>query len=338
MTSPETLMTIGDFSREAGLTPKALRLYDDLGLLCPAEVDPHSGYRRYAPLQLERARLVATLRLLGMPLARITRVLDLAPAATAREVEAYWAQAEADTASRRGIVTHLVHQLRNEAHTMTTSTRTLHVTIGVSHQQGERALQQDAFIATTELVAVADGFGERDDMAAAALAAFASGGLGAAIAETAPDVSAALPAQPSSGTTLTAVVIDGASARITHIGDARVWLVRDGEVQQVTHDHTVVASLLEAGQLTADEARSHEHRNLLNRALAPGVVADETEVDLRVGDRLVLTTDGVHAFVDDLVPLLVDGGGPEEVADAVATAVRASGEPDNHTIVVVDLA
>jgi len=336
MTSPETLMTIGDFSREAGLTPKALRLYDDLGLLCPAEVDPHSGYRRYAPSQLERARLVATLRLLGMPLARITQVLDLAPPAAVREVEAYWAQAEADTASRRGIVTTLVHQLRNEAHTMTTSTETLHVEIGVSHHQGGRARQQDAFIATPSLIAVADGYGERDDVASAALAAFAAGGLDDAISEIAPVVSAALPAQPSSGTTLTAVVIEAASARITHIGDARVWLVRDGEVQQMTHDHTVVAGLLEVGQLTADEARSHEHRNLLNRALTPGVVADETEVELRVGDRLVLTTDGVHSFVDGLAPLL-DGGAPQEVADVVAAAVRAAGEPDNHTVVVVDL-
>ena len=337
MTAPETLMTIGDFSREARLTSKALRLYDDLGLLCPAEVDPHSGYRRYAPSQLERARLVATLRLLGMPLARITQVLDLAPAAAAREVEAYWGQAEADAASRRGIVATLVHQLRNETHIMTTSTQTLHVTIGVSHQQGGRALQQDACIATRSLIAVADGYGERDDVAAAALAAFAVGGLDDAISEIAPVVSAALPAQPSSGTTLTAVVIEAASARITHIGDARVWLVRDGGVQQMTHDHTVVAGLLEVGQLTADEARSHEHRHLLNRALTPGVVPDETEIELRVGDRLVLTTDGVHSFVDGLAPLIVDSAAPQEVADAVAAAVRAAGEPDNHTIVVADL-
>lgn len=338
MTDTETLLTIGDFSREAGLTPKALRLYDDLGLLVPAEVDPHSGYRRYAPRQLERARLVATLRLLGMPLARITQVLDLAPPAAAREVESYWAQVEADTASRRSIVTHLVHQLRNEAHTMTTTTHTLHATIGVSHHRGGRAAQQDAFIATPSLIAVADGYGERDDVAAAALAAFAAGGLDDAIAEIAAGVSAALPAQPTSGTTLTAVAIDGATARITHIGDARVWLVRDHELRQVTHDHTVVAGLLEAGQLTEDEARSHEHRNLLNRALAPGVVADEAVLDLGAGDRLVITTDGVHSCVDDLAPLLIDGHAPQTVADAVATAVREAGEPDNHTIVVVDLA
>jgi protein phosphatase len=115
-------------------------------------------------------------------------------------------------------------------------------------------------------------------------------------------------------------------------------LVRNGGLQQVTHDHTVVAGLIEAGQLTADEARSHPHRNLLNRALAPGVVADQTVVDLYPGDRLVLTTDGVHSFVDDLAPLLTAPAGPQDVADTVAAAVAGAGEPDNHTIVVVDLA
>lgn len=338
MTRPRALMTIGDFARDAGLTPKALRLYDDLGLLPPAEVDRHSGYRRYSPTQLGRARLVATLRLLGMPLARIRLVLDFAPAAAAREVEAYWSQVEADTATRRDIVTTLVHQLRNEAPAMTTSTHTLHAELGTSNRQGRRDRQQDALVATPALVAVADGFGDRDDVAAAALAAFASGGLERAIAEIATEVSAALPDQPSSGTTLTAVVLDGSTARITHIGDARVWLVRDRELRQVTHDHTVVAALLEAGQLTTEEARSHQHRNLLNRALTPGVVADEVSVDLRPGDRLVLTTDGVHSYLDDLAPLLTGETSPQDVADAVAAAVARAGEPDNHTIVVVDLA
>jgi protein phosphatase len=91
-------------------------------------------------------------------------------------------------------------------------------------------------------------------------------------------------------------------------------------------------------RLTADEARSHQHRNLLNRALTPGVVADETVVDLHPGDRLVLTTDGVHSHVDDLAPLLTEASPPQDVADAVAKAVREAGEPDNHTTVVADLA
>jgi len=337
MTSTRDLMTIGDFARAAGLTPKALRLYDELGLLRPVEVDEHSGYRRYAHAQLERARLVATLRLVGMPLARIEQVLDGSRAEMARAVSAYWVQVEADTATRRDIVATLVHHLRNEEPAMTTSTHSLHPTIGTSHRRGGRDRQQDAYVATPGLVAVADGFGDRDDLAALALAGFGAGGLAGAVAEVAADVTARLPDAPTAGTTLTAVVLDGGAARVTHVGDARVWLVREGGLRQLTHDHTVVAALVEAGQLSADEAGSHEHRSLLNRALTPGVVADELVVDLHPGDRLVLTTDGVHAHVDDLAPLLLTGGGPQDVADAVAEAVVEVGEPDNHTVVVVDL-
>lgn len=331
MTDPEALMTIGDFSRATGLTPKALRLYDDLGLLRPAEVDDQSGYRRYAPSQLERARLVATLRLLGMPLARIRQTVDLPPAAAAQEIEAYWRQVEADTATRRSLVTTLVYRLRNEAPTMTAATHTLRAELGTSHRQGRRDRQQDAFLATADLIAVADGFGERDDLAAAALAAYGEGGLDTAI-------DATEPAAPDSGTTLTAVALSDGAARVTHLGDGRVWLVRAGEIRQVTRDHTFVAALIETGQLTADEARSHRHRHLLNRALTPGAVADDVVVDLQCGDRLVLTTDGVHAHLDDLAPLLTLAAAPQEVADAVGLAVAEAGEPDNHTIVVADLA
>jgi protein phosphatase len=337
-TEPGTeLWTIGDFARESGLTPKALRLYDDLGLLRPTEVDPGSGYRRYAPEQLDRARLVATLRLVGMPLARIEEVLDATPAGAARLVEAYWLQVEHDTASRRAIVTVLVEQLESEEPPMTTSADTLRAEIGTSHRVGGRAQQQDALVATPGLVAVADGFGERSDLAAAVLAAYETSGLEGAVAAVASEIADSLPGAPTSGTTLTAATITGRTASVTHVGDGRVWLVRGGEVRQVTHDHTVVAALLESGQLTGDEARSHPHRTLLNRALVPGVVTDDLEVGLEPGDRLVLTTDGVHAVVDDLAALLVSPATAQQVADEVANAVVDAGEPDNHTIVVVDL-
>jgi protein phosphatase len=337
MTDLHPLLSIGDFARATGLTHKALRLYDDLGLLPPAEVDPFSGHRRYSPAQVEQARLVATLRLVGMPLVRIRSVLGCTPAAAAQEVEAYWCQVRADTASREDIVTTLVRQMRNEAIDMSTTTTSLHVEVGASHRQGARRTQQDALLVGEDLWAVADGYGDRDDLAAAALAAFSSGGLAAAVGEVAPAVSEALPVAPTAGTTLTAVRLEGARAHVTHVGDGRVWLVRGREVAQLTRDHTVVAGLLEAGQLTEDEVRSHEHRNLLNRALAPGVAADEATLDLVPGDRLVLTTDGVHSHVDDLAALLGTTGRAQEVADAVAYAVAQAGEPDNHTVVVVDL-
>ncbi|OIJ26537.1 MerR family transcriptional regulator [Nocardioides luteus] len=331
MSGLKGLVNIGDFARATGLTPKALRLYDDLGLLPPAEVDPHSGYRRYTPDQVGLARLVATLRLVGMPLARIREILDMPAAAAAAEVERYWRQVEADTATRRTMVSILVHAMRNEARPMTITTERLHAEFGVSHEQGGRATQQDAVLVTAELIAVSDGFGDRDDLAGAVLTAYAAGGLSSAIQEVFAET-------PKSGTTLTAIDLHGSTARITHIGDARVYLVRDGDVRQVTHDHTVVAAMVEAGQLTLDEARSHEHRALLNRALVPGVVADEITLDLLPGDRLVLSTDGVHSYVDDLDALITAEAGPQEIADAVAAAVVAAGEPDNHTIVVADLA
>src|SRR5207237_6391797 len=97
------LLSIGAFAHATRLPPKALRLYGELGLLPPAFVDPASGYRFYDPAQLERARLVAWLRRLGMPLARIRVVCDLEPGRAADEVAAYWSQVEADTASRRAL-------------------------------------------------------------------------------------------------------------------------------------------------------------------------------------------------------------------------------------------
>jgi PPM family protein phosphatase len=87
MTKPETL-TIGAFAKASRLSPKALRLYDELDLLRPARVDPDTGYRYYAPEQLEQARLVAWLRRLGMPLARIRQVRAMEPAAAAQEIRA----------------------------------------------------------------------------------------------------------------------------------------------------------------------------------------------------------------------------------------------------------
>lgn len=327
--------TIGEFAARSGLTPKALRLYDDLGLLRPAEVDAWTGYRRYDADQLDRARLVATLRLIGMPLARIRTVLDADGTAEAGDVvAAYWRQVESDTAARRDVVTTLLRRL-DEENTMdaaSTDTAPLSVEIGVRCEQGARERQQDAVSAAPDLVAVADGFGERDDLAAAALAAFARGGFDDALAATEPG-------GQDTGTTLTAVVVDGTRAHITHVGDGRVVVVRDGEVQRLTHDHTLVASLLESGQLSAEEARSHPHRSLLARALnGRPVVADRTSTSLRPGDRLVVTTDGVHGVLDDLAALLTAPRRAQQVADAVAAAVEAAGAPDNHSVVVLDVA
>ncbi|MBR7833532.1 MerR family transcriptional regulator [Actinospica durhamensis] len=108
------LVSIGEFSRLSRLSPKALRLYDELGLLVPEHVDPATGYRWYADAQLERARLVALLRRIDLPLARIRDVLTLDAASAAERIRGYWAETEAEHATRRELVGHLVARLHGK--------------------------------------------------------------------------------------------------------------------------------------------------------------------------------------------------------------------------------
>jgi len=111
-------MSIGEFARLSRLSAKALRLYDELGLLPPARVDPDSGYRWYAAGQLDNARLVASLRQIGVPLAQITVILSLEPEAAAAQVGAYWSGAEADHAARRDLAGYLVDRLTGKRNVM----------------------------------------------------------------------------------------------------------------------------------------------------------------------------------------------------------------------------
>jgi protein phosphatase len=141
--------------------------------------------------------------------------------------------------------------------------------------------------------------------------------------------------------TLTAAWLLGDQIGVAHVGDSRAWLLREGELRQLTRDHTEVQSLIDEGSLTEEEARSDPRRNLLNRALAVDepVEADVFVVRVRAQDRLVLTTDGVHAVLEpDRLRALLGSGSPRETVDAVAAAVEEAGAPDNYAVVVADLA
>ena len=108
------LMTIGEFAARTRLSAKALRLYDELRLVVPAEVDPRSGYRLYREDQVERARLVGQLRRLGMPLAMISTTVTMDGATAARALTEWWAQVEAATGQRRALVSYLISRLLGE--------------------------------------------------------------------------------------------------------------------------------------------------------------------------------------------------------------------------------
>ena len=154
------LLTIGAFARAARLTPKALRLYDQLGLLAPTAVDPESGYRLYDPDQLKPARLIAQLRRIGMPLAQIRSVCGLEPAAAAAAITAYWQQVTADTAARARLAAFLVDHLSPGGTTMSEANPTLAVRYAAGCDIGAvRAINEDTAYAGERLLAVADGTG-----------------------------------------------------------------------------------------------------------------------------------------------------------------------------------
>jgi DNA-binding transcriptional MerR regulator len=114
----QELMSIGAFAQRTRLSPKALRLYDELGLLAPARVDESSGYRYYDAGQLERARLVASLRRLDMPLAEIKAILELQPAQAAQRLSVYWASRESEHSARRRLAAYLVDRINGKRSVM----------------------------------------------------------------------------------------------------------------------------------------------------------------------------------------------------------------------------
>lgn len=108
---PDPRLSIGQFARRSLLSPKALRLYDQQGLLEPAEVDPVNGYRRYRESQLVDARLIARLRKLDMPLAEVASVLAEPPDRRSEALVAYWEGVERRMAAQRDLLMYLLIQL-----------------------------------------------------------------------------------------------------------------------------------------------------------------------------------------------------------------------------------
>jgi DNA-binding transcriptional MerR regulator len=111
-------ISIGEFARRSRLSLKALRLYDERGVLVPSRVDQASGYRYYDPAQLEQARLVVMLRQLQLPLAAVKELLACDPADAAARVAEHWRDAEAAHDARRGLADHLVSRLRGKRSVM----------------------------------------------------------------------------------------------------------------------------------------------------------------------------------------------------------------------------
>lgn len=144
------------------------------------------------------------------------------------------------------------------------------------------------------------------------------------------------------GTTCTAIAIRGGDVACAHVGDSRLYLVRDGGIYAMTEDHSAVRDLVARGVLTAEDARHHGSRNVLLRALGTAadvpIAAWEQPFPLRAGDRLLLSTDGLHGLVDDdELRRIVEDLPPAEACRELIALARERGGHDNITAAVLHI-
>lgn len=143
------------------------------------------------------------------------------------------------------------------------------------------------------------------------------------------------------GTTVTALLRTGSALVMTHIGDSRAYLARDGHFAQISRDHSFVQALVDEGRLSADDAMHHPQRSIVTRVLTghEGDDPDLTVREARVGDRYLLCSDGLSDYVaeDTICEVVVEGCGPDQVADRLVELALKAGAPDNVTCVVADV-
>jgi serine/threonine protein phosphatase PrpC len=223
-----------------------------------------------------------------------------------------------------------------------------------------RSGNEDAFLVddgadtgdAVRLIAVADGMGGHQAGEVASATAIAAlvdsvrggqpvdeaitGANAAVFSKAAEDV-----ALRGMGTTMTAAVIEGDALVIGHVGDSRAYLLHDGDLRQLTTDHSVIAELIAAGELSEDEAEMDPRRAMITRALGidPDVEVDLLDLDVVPGDRLLLCSDGLTTMVrDDAIADVLRGESDRErVAEQLVAAANAAGGADNITVVVADV-
>jgi protein phosphatase len=144
------------------------------------------------------------------------------------------------------------------------------------------------------------------------------------------------------GSTLTALYLRNSHYYIAHVGDSRAYLLRDGVLNQLTRDHSLVWQLFENGVLTKEELPKHPHKNLITRSVGPhpNVEIDLEKGEARQGDVYLLCSDGLTDVVSDanIRALLSDERKtPQEIGDELVASANLNGGPDNVTVIVVRL-
>jgi protein phosphatase len=222
-----------------------------------------------------------------------------------------------------------------------------------SNTGNKRRRNEDSFVVAPPLFAVADGMGGAQagevasKLAAAALKETDPGSAGgeeqvvALIQEANRRVyerSNADPTASGMGTTITAALVEGTRVTFGHVGDSRAYLVRDGVIEQLTEDHSLVNELMKSGKLSPEEAETHPQRSVITRALGtdPDVDVDTFVIDAREGDLFLICSDGLTTMVadDDILELLERHHDDlDRAAKALVAAANRAGGEDNITVV-----
>lgn len=161
-----------------------------------------------------------------------------------------------------------------------------------------------------------------------------------AIHERIHDLVEAHPALEGTSTTLTALLFDGSRMAIAHAGDSRAYLLRQGEISQLTHDHTFVQGLVDEGRITAAEARVHPHRNLILKAVDGSRDPDPDLffIDAHVGDRYLVCSDGACGVLEDeVLTRILSSGTVDSAAVELISASLMAHTTDNVTVVLADV-
>ena len=218
-----------------------------------------------------------------------------------------------------------------------------------------RGHNEDSFLVQAPLFAVCDGMGGHaagevaSSIAVSTIAEKAPAGADdvlMGVAVEAANTAVMLGAEqgvgkPGMGCTASCCLIEEGKMAIAHVGDSRIYLLRHGSLVRVTHDHSYVEELVDSGQITTDEARTHPSRSIITRALGsdPDMYADHFSLEVSNGDRVILCSDGLSSMIADseIEALAVSSATPQQAADNLVAAALTAGGLDNVTVVVVDV-
>ena len=220
----------------------------------------------------------------------------------------------------------------------------------------KRRRNEDALVCEPPLFAVADGMGGAQageiasNLAASALREDDGGGGGERhVAELIQEANRRVFQRSSEdasasgmGTTITAALVEDGEVAIGHVGDSRAYLIRDGALEQLTEDHSLVAELVRSGKLSPEEADTHPQRSVITRALGtdPDVDVDTFTIETHPGDIFMLCSDGLTSMVDDdriLETVERHRDNLQQAAKALIRAANKGGGEDNITVVFFEI-